>query len=146
IGVFDLEKAKLMAEVLSNSGSEKVVTLFGAEGLDEVSCAGTTIIFEAGNGGAVKRTEISPETFGFSRHPLESLQGSDAAANAGIVTEILNGAKGPKRDAVLMNAAVGFYAGGRCHSIAEGLSLGEAALDSGEAMQALEILKRVSHS
>ncbi len=146
IGVFDLEKAKLMAEVLTKAGSERVITLHSQEGLDEVSCAGPTTLFECGKDHAARKTEISPETFGFSRHPLESLQGGAAAENADILTAILNGVKGPKREAVLMNAAVGFYIAEKCASIAEGLVLGESSLDSGKALAALQILAKVSHS
>src|SRR5579872_588819 len=99
IGVFDMEKARLMAEALVKSGSERVITLHSQEGLDEVSCAGPTTLFECsvGKGGEVQQYEISPETFGFKRHDLMELKGSDAASNAKIVTEILEGAKGPKR-------------------------------------------------
>jgi anthranilate phosphoribosyltransferase len=146
IGVFSQEKAKLMAEVLTKLGSEKIITLHSAEGLDEVSCAGPTTLFENGKDQTIRQTEISPETFGFSRHPLESLRGSDAAGNAMTLTAILNGEKGPKRDAVLMNAAVGFYAAGKCASFAEGCSLGAASIDSGAALKALQTLAKVSHS
>jgi anthranilate phosphoribosyltransferase len=147
IGVSDPGKAKLMAEVLIKLGSERIITLHSQEGLDEVSCAGPTHLFEskAGSGGKVVPFEISPETFGFKRFNLQELKGSDAAANAKIVMEILRGEKGPRREAVVMNAAVGFYVAGKCAAIQDGRKLAEESIDSQKALTALETLKKVSH-
>jgi len=149
IGVFDLEKARLMAEALVKSGSEKVVTLHSQEGLDEVSCAGPTTLFECSMGedgkAQFQQNEVSPETYGFKRYELEELKGSDATSNAKIVTDILEGAKGPKRDAVVMNAAVGFYIAGKCPSVKDGRASAEESIDSGKALQALKTLAAVSH-
>jgi anthranilate phosphoribosyltransferase len=150
IGVFDLAKARLMAEVLVKAGSEKVVTLHSAEGLDEVSCAGATTLFEVVQRSdasvEVKETTINPETFGFQPHDLQELKGSDASSNAKIIMEILNGEKGTRREAVIMNAAVGFYVAGKCSSVKEGRALAEESIDSKKAENALELLKKVSHS
>jgi anthranilate phosphoribosyltransferase len=145
IGVFDPGKAKLMAESLVASGSEKVITLHSQEGLDEVSCAGPTTLFECATGGSVKVQEISPESFGLPRHPLGSLKGSDAATNAVIVMEVLKGTKGPRRDAVVMNAAVGFYLAGKASDLKKAREQAESSIDSGKALQALENLKKISH-
>ena len=149
IGVYDREKARLMAEVLVRSGSDKVITLHSAEGLDEVSCAGPTTIFEAvmdiGNNLVVRETKIDPELFGFERHGLEVLKGSDASSNAKLVMEILQGEKGPRREAVVMNASVGFYVAGKTSSVKEGRILAEESIDSGKALNALKILEKVSH-
>lgn len=145
IGVFDLGKAKLMAEALGRSGSEKVVTLHSQEGLDEISCAGPTTLFESGSDGIVRQSEIHPEVFGFQRHSLDELKGSDAPTNAKILLGILEGAQGAKRDAVVMNAAMGFYVAGKCSAPQDGRKLAEESIDSGKALKALETLKRVSH-
>lgn len=149
IGVFDLEKARLMAEVLVRAGSEKVVTLHSQEGLDEVSCAGPTTLFTAEksavSGVTIQETMVNPETFGFQRHSLQSLKGSDAAENAKIVTAVLEGEKGPRREAVVMNAAVGFYVSGKASTLPEGAKRAEESIDSKGALQALEALKRISH-
>jgi anthranilate phosphoribosyltransferase len=145
VGVSDLAKAKLMAEVLIKLGSERVITLQSQEGLDEVSSAGPTTLFEAMAGEPLQATQISPETFGFKKTPLSELKGSDSATNAKIVLEILGGGKGSKRDAAVMNAAVGFYVAGKCATLPEGRKLAEDSIDSGNAQRALEILKKVSH-
>jgi anthranilate phosphoribosyltransferase len=150
VGVFDLEKATLMAEVLVKAGSDRVVALHSQEGLDEVSCAGPTSLFlaEKGTGSSVEITEmvIHPESFGFQRHDLQELKGSDASENAKILMEILHGEKGPRREAVVMNAAIGFYVAGKSPTFKAGRELAEESLDSKKAFQALEMLKKVSHS
>jgi anthranilate phosphoribosyltransferase len=149
VGVFDLGKAKLMAEVLVKAGSERVITLHSREGLDEVSCAGPTLLFEASKGKKdgveLKEMEIDPELFGLKRHNLAELKGSDAVTNAKIVMEILEGEKGSRRDAVLMNAAVGFYVAGKCPTVKEGRGLAEESIDSKKALQALKTMEVVSH-
>ncbi len=152
IGVFELEKAKLMAEVLVKAGSDRVISLHSQEGLDEVSCAGPTSLFlaEKGPDSSVDITEmvVNPgqNHSGFQRHDLQELKGSDASANAKILTEILSGEKGPRREAVVMNAAIGFYVAGKGPTFKACRELAEQSLDSGKALQALETLKKVSHS
>jgi len=145
IGVFDKEKAKLIPEVLIKAGSERVVALHSAEGLDEVSNAGPTTLFEAGKDGVVRQSEIDPETFGFKAGSLNDLLGSDAPANAKILMGILNGETGPKRDAAVMNAAVGFYVAGKAQDFKTGRALAEESIDSGKAAKALKTLAEVSH-
>ncbi len=146
IGVYDKAKAQLMGEVLIQAGSERVITLHSQDGLDEVSCAEPTSLWEYSSMGAVKSSTIEPKDFEFERKPLEFIHGSDAAANAKILTDILEGQKGPYRDAVLMNAAVGFYAAGKCKTIPEGRSLAEEAIDSKKALGTLGKLVKLSHS
>jgi anthranilate phosphoribosyltransferase len=149
VGVFDSAKARLMAGVLVKLGNERVVTLNSQEGLDEVSCAGPTTLFEcrANPGGepAFSQQEVSPDGFGLKIHSLKEIQGADAVSNSKIVMEVLGGEKGAPRDAVVMNAAVGFYVADKCASVKDGRALAEESIDSGRALQALEILKKVSH-
>lgn len=150
IGVSDPTKTKIVAEALTKSGSERVITLTSLDGLDEVSCADSTEINEwypDQNADHKQRDsfQIKPEDFGFKRYDLQELKGSDAATNAKIILELLNGEKGPRREAVVMNAAVGFYVAGKCASVKEGGALAEKSIDSKKALQALETLKKVSH-
>lgn len=145
VGVFDPAKARLMAESLLKLGSAKVVTLHSEDGLDEVSCAAPTTLWEGDPKGGIRESKIRPEDFGYEPHPLETLKGGDAAVNAKIVQGVLEGEKGPRREAVVLNAALGFYLAGKCGSPAEGKKPAEDAIDSGKALKALETLKKVSH-
>jgi anthranilate phosphoribosyltransferase len=146
IGVYDKAKAQLMGQVLIQAGSERVITLHSQDGLDEVSCAEPTSLWEYSNVGPVKSSAVESTDFGFERKPLEFIHGSDAAANAKILTDILEGQKGPYREAVVMNAAVGFYVAGKCKTIPEGRSLAEEAIDSKRALETLKKLVKLSHS
>ncbi len=149
IGVFDAERARLIGEALVEAGMERVLTLHSKDGLDEVSNADETFIWELEKlkDGSVKRTTgvLQPELFGFQRRSLDEIKGSDAAANAKILLGVLKGERGARREAVVMNASVGFYVAGQCDAIPDGRALAEASIDSGKALNALELLKKVSH-
>ena len=75
----------------------------------------------------------------------EALKGGTPAENAQITLAILKGEKGPKRDAVLMNAGAALYIGGKAASMAEGIGLAAEILDSGRALETLEKLIEVSN-
>jgi anthranilate phosphoribosyltransferase len=145
IGVSDLSKVQLIAEALIRSGSERVITLNSLDGLDEVSCAEPTQINEWSVDGKQNSYTISPNDFGFKRHELSEILGSDAQANAKIVMGVLRGEKGARREAVVMNAAVGFYVASKCKSITDGRQLAEDSIDSGKALAALKTLEKVSN-
>jgi anthranilate phosphoribosyltransferase len=145
IGVSDLSKVQLIAEALIRSGSERVITLNSLDGLDEVSCAEPTQINEWSVDGKQNSFTISPSDFAFKRHELSEILGSDANTNAKIVMGILRGEKGTRREAVVMNAAVGFYVAGKSSTIAEGRPLAEESIDSGKALAALKALEKVSN-
>ena len=74
------------------------------------------------------------------------LQGGDEATNAQIVLGVLKGAEGPRRDAVLLNAAAAVCAGGLADDIAGGLPIAQKAIDSGKALEKLEQLKAMSNA
>jgi anthranilate phosphoribosyltransferase len=145
IGVSDLSKVQLIAEALIRSGSERVITLNSLDGLDEVSCAEPTQINEWSVDGKQNSYTISPADFGFKRHELSEILGSDAKTNGKIVMGILEGEKGTRREAVVMNAAVGFYVAGKCSTIPEGRSFAEESIDSSKALAALKTLEKVSN-
>ncbi len=149
IGVFDAERARLIAEALVEAGTERVVTLHGKDGLDEVSNAEETFVWEIRKVGKdVQRSTgvLHPELFGYPRHSLNDIKGSDAPSNAKILLSVLNGEKTPHREAVVMNAAAGFYVAGKCDAIPDGRALAEESIDSKKALKALETLKKVSNS
>lgn len=148
IGVFDAERAKLIAEALVEAGTERVVTLHSKDGLDEISNAEETFFWELKREGhAIQRSTgvLHPELFGYPRRSLDDIKGADAASNAKILLSVLNGEKTPHREAVVMNAAAGFYVAGKCDAIPDGRALAEESIDSKRALQTLETLKKVSN-
>lgn len=143
LGVFDKKWILPLARVLAKSGSKHALVVCGKDGLDEVSTAGITYVAELKNG-RVKSSEIDGRDFGFKRASMESLSGGDKDTNARLTMDVLSGARGPRRDIVLLNAGCAVYAADRARSITEGVKLAQEALDSGAALKKLEMLKSFS--
>jgi len=139
VGVYSAELVERVAEALSMLGLTRALVVHGSDGLDEITVTGSTRIAEVRNG-AVRSYEVTPEQFGFTRSPMESLIGGDAAENAAIIRSILNGRHSAKRDIVLLNAAAALVAAARADSIAEALPLATKSLESGAASAKLEAL------
>jgi anthranilate phosphoribosyltransferase len=141
IGAFSESIAQIMAGILSELGSERLVCVHAEDGLDEVSISSPTVAFVAlGPGEDPERIVVDPESMGLSRAPLETIAGGDAEINAGILRAILAGAEGPPRDVVLLNAAFALLAAGRVDDAEDGIELAARSIDSGRALGALESL------
>jgi len=132
-----------MAEVLKALGSRHVLVVHGLDGLDEVTTTTSTEVTEL-KGGRLKTFRVHPRQFGMKPVTLGQLKGGDAETNAGIAEGILAGVKGPKRDAVLLNAACALYAADRVRTIAEGLEAARDSVDSGKALEKLRRLREFS--
>jgi anthranilate phosphoribosyltransferase len=139
LGVFSAEVIDLMAATLAELGVEHAFVVHGAGGLDEISLAGETLVAEVKRG-AVRRFTMTPEEFGVSRAPLESLRGATAAENAAIVRRVLAGEAGPPRDIVVINAAAALVAAGIAPNFREAANLACDALSSGAASAKLAAL------
>ena len=88
--------------------------------------------------GWYKTYTIEPEDFGFEKCSKEDLKGGTPEENAKITRDILNGVKGHKRNAVLLNAGAALYIGGKAESFKEGIELAAEIIDSGKALATLE--------
>ena len=95
--------------------------------------------------GWFKTYVITPEKFGIERCTKGELKGGSPKENAAITLAILKGEKGPKRNAVLMNAGAALTIGGKAESMEEGIGLAAELLDSGKALQVLEKLIEISN-
>ncbi len=105
VGVANARMAPLVAGVLARRGSRGLV-FRGDDGLDELTPTGPSTVWEFRNG-TVREQVFSPEDMGIRPSTVADLRGGDAAANAAVVREVLDGKTGPVRDAVLLNAAAG---------------------------------------
>lgn len=144
LGVYNSKLTELIANVLKNLGSQHVFVVHGDDGLDEITITGKTYVTELKNNQLQSYT-IEPEDFGISRADKVSLIGGSAEENAKIALDILRGEKGPKRDIVLLNAAAAIVAGGKVDNVREGIKLAEESIDSGKAMQKLDLLRKLSN-
>jgi anthranilate phosphoribosyltransferase len=139
VGVFDPELVPTIAEVLVQLGARRAFVVHGAGGVDELSPVGPNLVYEVGEG-RVQRREIDPLAFGVPRCKPGELAGGSPAENAAAIREIFAGAKGAKREAVLLNAGGAIAAGGHAQDLAEGYAFARDALDSGAAAERLDAL------
>ena len=137
LGVYDKELVEPLAKVLNNLGVKSALSVFGSDGMDEISASDKTFVCEIKDG-VTKSYEISPEDFGFEKCSKEDLVGGNPRKNAQITLDILKGQKGPKRNAVVLNSAAGLYVAGVVESINDGVGLAEEMIDSGKAFEQLE--------
>ncbi len=144
LGVYDEYLVAPLAQVLINLGVKRGMVVYGQDKLDEISLSSPTTVCEI-NDGWFKSYVIRPEDFGFERCTKEELKGGSPAENARITLAILNGEKGPKRNAVLMNAGAALYIGGKAGNLKDGVALAAEILDSGKAKETLEKLIEVSN-
>jgi anthranilate phosphoribosyltransferase len=139
VGVYAPELVPTIATVLARLGARRAFVVHGAGGVDELSPAGPNLVCEV-RGGKVHRREIDPREFGVPRCRPGDLTGGSPAENAATVREIFAGAQGPKREAVLLNAAGAIAAGGHARDLADGYRIAAGAVDSGTAAERLEQL------
>ena len=141
VGVSDLRLAPVMAGVLAARGADALV-FRGDDGLDELTTTGPSTVWVVADG-TVTTCSFDPTSLGLELASLADLRGADAVFNAGVARALLAGARGPVRDAVLLNAAaaIAAYEGGRGDLVARlaaGLSRAAAALDDGRAAALLD--------
>lgn len=144
LGVYDDYLVEPLAQVLCNLGINRGMVVYGMDKLDEISMSAPTKVCEIRDGW-FKTYTIAPEDFGFTRCTKEDLVGGTPEENAKITLDILAGAKGPKRDAVLMNAGASLYIAGKADTFKDGIALAAELIDSGKAAETLKKIIEVSN-
>lgn len=136
MGVYDEALVEPLSDVLSKLGVKKGMTVYGTDCLDEISMSAPTKVCEFRNG-EKKVYTINPADYGFTLCSKDELIGGTAEENAKITLDILNGVKGPKRDAVVLNSAAGIYIARDDVSLKEAITIAEETIDSGKALAKL---------
>lgn len=144
LGVYDEYLVEPLAQVLINLGVKRGMVVYGQDKLDEISLSAPTTICEIRDGW-FKTSVIAPEDFGFQRCTREDLKGGTPKENADITLALLKGEKGPKRNAVLMNAGAALYIGGKAETLKDGIALAGELIDSKKALAVLEKLIQISN-
>jgi anthranilate phosphoribosyltransferase len=151
LGVPSEELGEKLAQVLYRLGSKHSLVVHGLDGMDEISIAGKSKVWELKDG-EITDYQLSPEDFGLAAAGVETLVGGTPEENAAILRSVLGGEKGPRREAVVINAAAGIVVGRRTKhpaglpALKEGMKIAEAAIDSGRALEKLEKLIKLSRS
>ncbi|MCZ6720374.1 MAG: anthranilate phosphoribosyltransferase [Alphaproteobacteria bacterium] len=144
LGVFAEQWLEPMAEVLGHLGCERAWVVHGADGLDELTTTGATRVAELKEG-ELRCFEVVPEEAGLARAKLADLAGGTPEENAAFATALLEGAPGPLRDIVLLNAAAALIVAERVATLEEGVARAAEAIDAGKAKQTLSELVRITN-
>lgn len=145
LGVYDEYLIEPLAQVLTELGVRRGMVVYGRDKLDEISLGAPTSVCEIKDGW-IKNYTIKPEDFGMERCRREDLRGGTPQENARITLSLLDGEKGAKRNAVLLNAGAALYIGGKAESMKEGIALAGELIDSGKARKTLDDVVRISNA
>ena len=141
LGVYAPELTEMFAQALRLLGSRRVFVVHGHDGLDEITVCAPTRISEL-HDGLIRTYDVTPQQLLGRTADAEQLSGGTPEVNARITRDILDGAQGPKRDVVVVNAAAALVAAGVANDFADGIQQAGAAIDSGAARDKLEALVR----
>jgi len=139
IGAPSFHAAELMAGAITALGMQHGFVVYGSDGLDEITTTGPTSAWEIRDGTLEPRI-LEPEDFAVHTAEAEDLRGGDRQVNLEIANSVLAGARGPRRDIVLVNAAAALVAAGKAETFLEGMALGVVSIDSGAARSKVEAL------
>ena len=142
LGVADGALAGKMAEVLVRLGVERAIVFHAGDGMDELSVSAPSFVIEIN--GDRKEYQLDPAELGLGKAPVDSMRGGGPEDNARIAREVLQGAMGPRRDVVLLNAAAALRAAGLAGSWKDGIGLAAEAIDSGRAGDVLQRWAKIS--
>jgi anthranilate phosphoribosyltransferase len=143
VGTSDPTLAGLMINVLAARGIDRAFVVYGEDGLDELSIAAPSRIFRLIDS-EITEAEFTPEDFGVERSSIESILGGDSEENIAITRAVLDGARGPRRDVALMNAAPAIVLAGLARGFVDAMEIAAEAVDSGAASAALAESLRIN--
>jgi anthranilate phosphoribosyltransferase len=143
VGVSDPAMAERVVGALAELGVERALFFYGHDGLDELTTATTSTVFELRDG-SIRRDDLDPTAFGLATAAPGALAGADAAGNAEVVHRVLGGQHGPMRDVVTLNAAAALLVTDLADDWAGALELAGAVIDDGRASAALDAFVRTS--
>jgi len=145
LGVFSDELVEPLAEVLNALGSNHVLVVHSADGMDEISIADDTHVAELKNG-AITTYTITPEQFGLERGKLEYLQVDGAEQSLEVIKSAFANTPGAARDIVIINAGAAIYAADLVDSLEDGVNKAKEIIASGAAQTKLDELVKLSNS
>lgn len=145
MGVYEEALVEPLAKVLLNLGVKRAIVVHGQDGLDEISLSAATTCCEIRDG-KLRSFVLEPEDIGLKKCKKEDLIGGEPAQNAEITKKILEGEKGSKRDAVVLNAAACIYMVKDGIGLQEAVKIAEELIDSGKAKKQLERFINLSNN
>ena len=138
-GVFSPTLARTYAETLAELGARHALVVHGEGGVDELTPSGPSLVVEVRDG-SIREWELDPQALGIARSGRAELRGGDAAENAASLRAVLDGERGARRDAVVLNAGAALLTAGVVDDLAAGLAVAAQAIDGGAAGSTVERL------
>ncbi len=145
LGVYSEALVEPLAEVLMRLGVKRGMVVHGMDGMDEISVCDSTAVCEIRDG-TFRSFTVSPEEMGVKRCCREDLVGGTPEENAIILRSVLNGERGPRRDAVLVNAGAALYIADKATTLSDGVRMAAEMIDEGLATSKLDELISVSNA
>lgn len=146
MGVYKPELLDIVSQVALSLNYTRAMFVHGEEGMDEISLLGKTRVNELKNG-IITSYDLMPEDLGLSRCKLNDIATGTPEANAVMIKDVFSGKnKGPRRQAVILNAAGALMIGDKADSLKEGVKLAQEIINSGLAQNKLNELIEASHS
>jgi len=140
LGVYSPDLCEKLAQVLGRLGSKRAMVVCGAGNVDELTVTGDTEVAELVDG-KVRSYVVRPEDVGMQRSRLADLKGGDTAEeSAEQLRDLLQGAKGPRREMLLLNSGAALYVAGKVPGMKTGVEMAAEVIDSGAALAKLEAL------
>ena len=137
MGVFHPDLVGIQVRALQRLGAEHAVVVYGRDGMDEVSLGASTMVGEYKDG-AITEYEIHPEDFGLTMASSRAFKVETPEQSRQLMQAVLGNESGPARDIVILNAGVALYAADVAPSMAEGIALARAAIESGKALAKMQ--------
>lgn len=137
MGVFHPDLVGIQVRVLQRLGSQRALTVFGREGLDEISISGATLVGELKDG-RVSEYELHPEQFNLPVHDPKVLQVANVEESKGMLLSALENKSGPARDIVALNAGASIYVSGQADSLIDAVEKAFEVIASGAAREKVE--------
>jgi anthranilate phosphoribosyltransferase len=145
LGVFDKKWLKPLAEVLKNLGSDHVMVVHSADGMDEVSMAAETWVCELKDGELSEYT-ITPERFGVQRGSIDDISVNSAQESLAMVLSVLDNNPGSARDIVTLNSGMAIYCAGLVNNLEAGVEKAREVISNGSAREKLDQLAKMTQS
>ncbi len=145
VGTYSRSAAALIANVLHATAVRHAIVLTSEDGMDEASLSAPTVVYHVRPGESPRPERVTPSDFRLGRSTASDLRGGSPQDNASIANAVLSGRKGPQRDVVVANAALGILASDRAGSLREAVGMAEESIDSGRAMAKLRQLAEAGH-
>ena len=144
MGVYSEDLVEVIAGVLGKLGCKRAMVVASRDGLDEISVCAPTKVAHLYSNGKIEIDTLAPDDLGIMKHRPDSLKGGDPQHNATVSMNLLKGSPGALRDAVTVNAGAALFVSGGASDIAEGMKMAGDSIDSGKALNVLEMAKGIT--